>query len=143
MEFRILGPLEVRAADGEVRIRGTRPRTVLAVLLLHVNEAVSADRLASALWGEDAPPNATKTVQVYIARVRKALGDRARLTTTAGGYRLEIDPSQLDAVRFDHLLEAGRRALAAGRPADASAALREALALWRGRPLADLEFEPG
>ena len=143
MEFRILGPLEVRTADGEVSIRGTRPRTVLAVLLLHANEAVSAERLASALWGEDAPRNATKAVQVYIARVRKALGDHAQLTTTPGGYRLEIDPGQLDAVRFDQLLEAGRGNLAAGRPADAAAELREALELWRGRPLADLEFEPG
>ena len=65
---------------------GAKPRAVLAVLLLHANEPVSADRLALALWGEDAPASAVKTVQVHVSRLRKALGDRDVLTSTGAAY---------------------------------------------------------
>ena len=58
-----------------VALGGTKPRALLAVLLLHANEPVSAERLAVALWGEDAPAGAVKTVQVHVSRLRKALGD--------------------------------------------------------------------
>jgi DNA-binding SARP family transcriptional activator len=75
MEFSILGPLEVRAGGRAVALGGTKPRALLAVLLLHANEAVSGERLALALWGEDAPAGAVKTVQVYMSRLRRALGD--------------------------------------------------------------------
>jgi hypothetical protein len=70
MEFRILGPLEVNGEHGAVALGGIKPRAVLAVLLLHANEPVSADRLALALWGEDAPAGAVKTVQVHASRLR-------------------------------------------------------------------------
>ena len=75
MQFRILGPLEVHGDHGSVALGGAKPRAVLAVLLLHANEPVSAERLALALWGEDAPGGAVKTVQVHVSRLRKALGD--------------------------------------------------------------------
>ncbi|HET8757458.1 MAG TPA: helix-turn-helix domain-containing protein, partial [Solirubrobacteraceae bacterium] len=88
MEFRILGPLEVRAAGRAVAVPGAKPRATLAVLLLHANEAVSPDQLALALWGEDAPSGAANTVQVHISRLRKALGAGGALATTPGGYRL-------------------------------------------------------
>ena len=84
MEFGILGPLEVRADGRAVQLGGARPRAVLAVLALHANEPVSAERLAVALWGEDAPPSAVKTVQVYVARLRKALEDPDALVDHAG-----------------------------------------------------------
>src|SRR4051794_12653785 len=142
MEFQILGPLEVRGARGAVALVGIKPRAVLAVLLLHANEPVSAERLALALWGEDAPAGATKTVHVYVSRLRKALGDPAAIETTRAGYRLRVRPQELDAERFASGVEAGRQAVGDGRPEQGARLLREALALWRGPPLAELEFEP-
>ena len=142
MEFRILGPLEVRSQQGVLAMGGVKPRAVLAVLLLHANEPVSAERLALALWGEEAPAGAVKTVQVHISRLRKALGDGEIVATTPAGYRLRVRPGELDAERFERLVEDGRRALAAGEPEHAGAVLREALSLWHGPPLAELAFEP-
>ena len=142
MEFRILGPLEVRSEQGALDLGGSKRRTVLALLLLHANEPVSAERLAVALWGEEAPANAVKTIQVHISRLRKALGDGESLATTPGGYRLQVGPGELDAERFDRLVEDGRRALAGGHAEQAAAVLREALNLWRGPALADVAFEP-
>ena len=142
MNFRILGPLEVYGGNGAVALGGSKPRTVMAVLLLHANEPVSADRLAEALWGEEAAVGAVRTVQVHVSRLRKALGDPEILTTTPAGYCLRVEAGELDAERFATLVEEGRRALAAGRPDAAGGVLREALALWRGPALADLAFEP-
>src|SRR3954464_9933028 len=88
--------------------------------------------------GEEAPPTAVKTVQVYVARLRKALGDPDVLVTTAAGYRLCVRPGELDAEHFERLVAQSREALAAGRAEDAAAKVREALALWRGPLLAEL-----
>ena len=140
MEYRILGPLEVRAADGAVPVPGARPRAVLAVLLLHANQAVSAEQIAQALWGDEAPSGAVNTVQVHVSRLRKALGaddsESSVLVTRAPGYVLRLEPVSLDLQRFERLLAEGRRALADGDPARAANALREAEGLWRGRPFA-------
>ncbi len=141
MDFAILGPLEVRL-DGEVlAVPGGKPREVLAVLLLHANEPVNAERLAAALWGADAPATAVRTVQVHVSRLRKVLGDDAVVTTRAG-YRLNVRAGELDVQRFERLLEEGRRALAETRAAQAGVLLRQALQLWRGPPLSDLSFAP-
>jgi DNA-binding SARP family transcriptional activator len=86
MEFRILGPLAVDNEREGVPLGGVKPRAVLAMLLLHANEPVSAERLAVALWGEDVPGGAVKTVQVHVSRLRKALGDPDVLTTTPAGW---------------------------------------------------------
>ena len=142
LEFGILGPLEVRADGRPVALGGARPRAVFAVLALHANQPVSAERLAVALWGEDAPPSAVKTVQVYVARLRKALDDPDVLVTTPAGYRLRVLPGELDAERFERRVADGRDALAAGRAEHAAAELREALELWRGPPLAELASAP-
>ena len=85
MEFRILGPLEVHGELGAVALGRLKPRAVLAALLLHANEPMSAERLAVALWGEDAPAGATKTVQVHLSRLRNTLGDPEVVATTAAG----------------------------------------------------------
>ena len=142
MEFRILGPFEVRGESGPVALGGLKPRAVLAVLLLHANEAVSAERLALALWGEDARDGAVRTVQVHVSRLRKALADPQALVTTPAGYRLRVRRDELDAERFERLFEDARSVLAEERPEDAAVLLREALALWRGPALAELAFEP-
>ncbi len=112
------------------------------MLLLHANEPVSSERLAVALWGEDAPAAAAKTVQVHVSRLRKALGDPAIVATTPAGYRLRLESDELDVRRFERLVTEGERALTDGRPEQSATLLREALALWRGPPLADLAFEP-
>ena len=130
------------ASTARWRWGGIKPRAVLAVLLLHANEPVSAERLALALWGEDAPAGAVKTVQVHVSRLRKALDDAAAVATTPAGYRLRVRRDELDVERFERGVEAGRRALAGGAPERAAALLREALELWRGRPPGGLEFEP-
>ena len=122
---------------------GTKPRAVLAVLLLHANEPVSAERLAVALWGDEAPASATRTVQVHMSRLRRVLGEgRERVVSGPAGYCLRVGPGELDRERFETMVEQGRRALADGRAEEATEVLREAVALWRGPPLSDLAFEP-
>ena len=137
MEFRILGPLEVVEHGRSLDLRGHRQRSLLAVLLLHANEVVSTERLIDDLWGEAPPATAAKSIQVYVSRLRKQLGD-GRLVTRTPGYLLRVEPSELDAARFEQLAaDAGR-----GPPAQAAELLREALSLWRAPPLADVAYEP-
>src|SRR3954451_23389592 len=137
MEFRLLGPLEVVEHDRPLVLGGGRQRALFAVLLLHANEVVSADRLIDGLWGQTPPATAGKIVQVYVSRLRKALG-KGRLVTQSPGYLLRVDRSELDLARFEQLVaEAGT-----ADPRRAALKLREALALWRGPPLADVEDEP-
>ena len=142
MEFSILGPLEVRADDHAVALGGIKPRALLAVLILHANEPVSAERLALALWGEDTPAATRKRVQGHVSRLRKAFSDPDLIVTTPAGYRLRVREGELDAQRFETLVAEARQALAADEADRASAVLREALGLWRGAPLADLADEP-
>ncbi len=141
MDFRILGPLEVRREEAVVALGGPKQRAVLAMLLLRANQPVSAEQLAQALWGDEAPAGAVRTVQVHVSRLRKALGDGDIVTTTPGGYCLHVEPGELDAERFERLVDDGRSALRDGRPDDAAGVLGEALTLWRGSPLADFAFE--
>src|SRR5829696_3916171 len=141
IEFRILGPLEAEDEGRLVPLGGSKQRAVLAILLLHRGEAVSVNRLVDELWGEQPPDTATKTVQVYVSRLRKRLGQDV-VITRGGGYVLDIDPGQLDAERFERLTLEGRDALERGEARSASELLRQALDLWRGPPLGDLAYEP-
>jgi YVTN family beta-propeller protein len=140
ISFRMLGPLEVVVGDRPVALGGARQRAVLAILLIHRGEAVSVDRLADELWGESPPETAIKTVQVYVSRLRKLLGEGV-LVTRAGGYALELPPGAVDADRFARLTADGRAALERGDARDAAEALRAALDLWRGPALADVAYE--
>lgn len=136
-EFRILGPVEVVAEDGEpLPLGGQKQRAVLAALLLRANELVSTDFLVDAVWGEQPPRTATPSLQNAISGLRKVLGADA-LLTRGRGYVLAVDPETLDLARFERLVRAARDA----EPAERSAILREALALWRGDALADLAGE--
>ncbi|MGZ6638050.1 MAG: BTAD domain-containing putative transcriptional regulator [Solirubrobacteraceae bacterium] len=138
MEFRILGPLEVADGDATLALGGVRQRTLLAILLLHANEVVSADRLIDELWGEHSPESGRSALQVRVSQLRKALGEGgAQLLTRAPGYVLSLERGQLDLQRFERLV----REAAAAEPPAAARKLREALALWRGPPLADLAYE--
>jgi DNA-binding SARP family transcriptional activator len=140
MEFRILGPLEVWGAGGEVSLGGPRPRALLALLLLHANEVVPNDRLIDELWGEDSPEDAAAALRVNVSRLRKALPQDV-LTTRPPGYVLRIEPDTLDLHRFERLVDEGKNMLARDLAADASKRLRDALSLWRGPPLADFVYE--
>ena len=153
MDFRILGPLEVHDGDRLLSLGGRQQRALLALLLLHANEVVSVDRIVDELWREAPPPSATKSVQALVSRLRRTLegepdvrnsapGDNGIVRTQAHGYVLTIAPGELDLEQFEALLNAGREALTAGRAHEASMTLRQALALWRGPPLADLAYEP-
>ena len=141
MQYRILGPFAVAKDGAEVVMGSGKQRALLALLLLHANEAVSTDRLIDQLWGESRSASATKVLQNYVSKLRRLLGDDV-LITRAHGYELRVEPGELDLDRFDDLVAEGRRALAAGDPEQAAAVLAEALALWRGPPLADFTYEP-
>jgi DNA-binding SARP family transcriptional activator/WD40 repeat protein len=148
MEFRILGPFEVWSDQRRLLLGGSKQRMLLAVLLLHRNEVVSIDRLVDELWTGLPPASAVKVVQVYVSRLRKVLGGRHTpteaedvLVTRAPGYLLRVGRDELDADRFERLVEEGRRLLGAGSPRLATRTLLEALALWRGPPLADFAHE--
>src|SRR2546423_11700720 len=133
MDFRILGPLEVRGDDGELPLGGRKQRALLALLLIHQNKLLSTDRLIDELWDEQPPPSAAKILQNYVSRLRRVLGDD-RLQTQGRGYALRVGPDELDVDRFRERLEAGRRAKAAGDVERAASLLGEALALSRGAP---------
>ena len=131
MQISVLGPVEVTADGRSVAIGRGKPRALLAVLALDEGSTVSSDRLVEALWGEDPPPTAAKMVQLYVSQVRKALaasGDGAEIVTRGRGYELRLGDGDVDALRFAALV--------------ADDLPREALALWRGAPLADVAEEP-
>ena len=140
MDFRILGPLEVRDDGRELPLGGGKQRALLALLLIHPNTSISTDRLIDELWDDQPPPTAGKILHNYVSQLRRVLGDD-RLQTQARGYALRVEPGELDLDRFRHSLEEGRRAQAAGDPERASLLLGEALALWRSSPLADFAYE--
>src|SRR4029453_5860928 len=118
-----------------------KQRERLAILLIHANEIVSSDRLVEELWSEAPPASALKTLQALLSRLRSALGPASGSLLTHGhGYRLQLEPAQLDAEAFRAGLDEGRRALARGDAATASETLREALALWRGPALAQFRY---
>jgi DNA-binding SARP family transcriptional activator/tetratricopeptide (TPR) repeat protein len=126
MEFRILGPLEVTADGRALDLGGHKQRTLLALLLLQANRVVSSDHLIDALWEEEPPGTAPKALQVHVSQLRKLVG-RERLETRAPGYLLRVESDELDLARFERLQKEGR--------------LDEALALWRGTPLADFAYQ--
>src|SRR5262249_11841860 len=136
MEFRLLGPLEVRDAGAPLALGGGKRRALLARLLLDRNTVVPAPRLVDDLWGRDAPETAPKMVQILVSQLRKRLPDE-RLATRARGYVVHAGNDELDLARFERLFADGRHALAAGRPEAAVERLDDALALWRGSALAE------
>ena len=141
MEFRILGPLDVRDGDQAVELAGGRQRALLALLIINANETVSTDRIVEELWGESSPQTAPKVIQNHVSQLRRALGD-GLLVTEGSGYRLQLEPGSVDVARFEELLAEGRRTLEQGNAEAAAGLFRESLELWRGSPLADVAFEP-
>jgi WD40 repeat protein/DNA-binding SARP family transcriptional activator/energy-coupling factor transporter ATP-binding protein EcfA2 len=143
VEFRILGPLEVVLDGVSIGLGGRKQRGVLALLLLNANRVVAVDRLADALY-EGAPP-ATGHAQVrdHVSQLRKRLGEAGgkAIETRSPGYVAQMEPGQLDALRFERLVEEGLAEIRRGDLQSGSERLREALALWRGPVVSDLLFD--
>jgi DNA-binding SARP family transcriptional activator/tetratricopeptide (TPR) repeat protein len=139
MEFRILGPVEVRVEDRPIDTGHARQRSVLAVLLLELGRAASADMLIDRVWGEEQPASVRNVLYSYVARLRallaKAENQGATIARHRGGYLLQARPDQLDLHRF-HCLVAQAAATAGDN--ERAALLAEALGLWHGPALAGL-----
>ncbi|MFI1192110.1 BTAD domain-containing putative transcriptional regulator [Micromonospora sp. NPDC020750] len=139
MRFCVLGPTQVLLADGrEIPVGGPRLRALLALLLLDAGRVVSADRLIEGLYGEHPPRGASNALQSQVSRLRQALPAEHTVEFHPAGYRLAVDPADVDAYRFESLAETGHRALAGGDWLRATVVLGEALDLWRGPALADV-----
>lgn len=141
LTFGVLGPLEVRVGGSLWEVRGGRERMLLAMLLTAPGRVISVSALVAGLWGDEPPRGADKAVQTYVSRLRSSLPDHGAglVLTRSPGYVAAVTPDQVDAEMFHHLAASGRRQLAAGRPSEAAATLREALDLWRGE--AYMEFD--
>ena len=140
MEFWVLGPLEVRDEGGALNLGGYRQRLVLAVLLVYANRPLSTDWLIDAVWGEEPPRTARKTLQVYITRLRQLLGPTV-IEPAADGYRLQVASDQVDSLQFESMV-ARARPMMDSEPARAAELLVAGLGLWRGRPWGELDGEP-
>jgi DNA-binding SARP family transcriptional activator len=140
MRFRILGPLEVWSEkEGWAAIGAPKWRSLLACLLVRPGQLISTESLILELWGDSPPAKANNLVSIYVHRLRRLIGDSEGrlLVYRAPGYLLRIAPGDLDLQEFERLVAEGRSALPA-EPQRAAVLLAEALALWRGRLLADV-----
>jgi predicted ATPase/DNA-binding SARP family transcriptional activator len=140
LEFRILGPLEVRCDGRALDLPGLASRRLLALLVLRSGGWVTADRLVDELWEERPPDSARKALQMHVSRLRRAFGAAASvLQSGAAGYRLGIAPEQVDAGQFERLAEEAAE-LVVSDPERAREQLVAALGLWRGAALAELSL---
>lgn len=139
LSWRVLGTLEVRTGDTWVAAGAPKMRALAAVLLAEPGRVVPTGQLIDELWGDKPAPAARRLVAGYVFRLRQLIADPSGqvLMTQAPGYRLAVDPAEVDAARFEELLTAGRRTLE-DEAAQAAVFLRDALSLWRGPALADV-----
>jgi predicted ATPase/DNA-binding SARP family transcriptional activator len=139
VQIAILGPLEVRDGDAEIDVAGSRLRSLLIRLALDAGRPVSTAALVDAVWGEQPPAEAANALQSLVSRLRRALGGATTVGQSPTGYRLAIEPGDVDATRFEQLAREGAAALRMGKQNKAAETLREALVMWRGPALADVE----
>src|SRR5262249_37565440 len=135
VRVRLLGPVDGMVDGGPRPVHGVRRRAVLATLALHDGETVSTGRLVDAVWGQAAPPTALNTLQSHVSHLRKVLGSKAAILARPPGYVLNLGDDGTDVQLAERLLRQGMQSADPGRGARD---LREALALWRGSPLADV-----
>ncbi|MFJ2633154.1 BTAD domain-containing putative transcriptional regulator [Streptomyces sp. NPDC087422] len=142
MEFCILGHLEVSANGRPVQLGGARERTVLAMLLIEAGHVIPVERLIDAVWGDDPPATSRGQIQICISNLRRRIlagGGEDLIETRRPGYLLRVPAGTLDLHRFEAEVHEGQAALAAGDPAGSARILRDALQLWRGPALADVD----
>jgi DNA-binding SARP family transcriptional activator len=139
VDFEVLGPLRVRRGDQAVPLSAPMHRMVLGVLLTRANTPVPVDVLVDALWAGQRDPRAAKKLQLHVHRLRRVLGDPARIHFENGGYTLRVHPGELDAERFEAALAEG---VDTAKPARSVVLLRAALRLWRGDPFSDVTDLP-
>ena len=137
MEFGLLGPLTVVDGGSDVTPARPKQRALLAVLLLRRGEVVSGAQLIEALWGEEPPGTVQTALHGHISALRKLVGPE-RIRTRPPGYLLDVPAAEVDLGRFEALVA---RARARDDAAACASCLREALALWRGEPLTELQGE--
>lgn len=142
MKFKILGSLEITAADRQVDCAASKPRTVLGLLLCRANQVVPVSVLREALWDAAPPRTAHKNLQSYVSVLRSLLTDEVQLLHRPPGYLLRVGPERLDALRFTDLARRGRLAARQGAAASAADLLGQAVRLWRGPVLPDLATVP-
>jgi predicted ATPase/DNA-binding SARP family transcriptional activator len=136
VEFGILGSLEVRVGESVIRLTAPRPRALLCLLILQAGRPVGVDDLIAGLWDDAPPRSAVETLRTYLSGLRRALpGDTVRTEST--GYLLAVDPSAVDANRFEAAVTLARQARGSGDLDTAIEVLRQALAAWRGPALMD------
>ncbi|TDC10785.1 tetratricopeptide repeat protein [Nonomuraea longispora] len=141
LEIRLFGPLRVLAAGEPVRLVGHRRIGVLARLALSAGQAVRAERIVTDIWGDDSAETAAKQLHIVISKLRETLGPHATeriIQTVPGGYRIGLEPDNIDAHLFLRLAERARTSQEQGDGATADALFRAALRLWRGEPLAEM-----
>jgi DNA-binding SARP family transcriptional activator/basic membrane lipoprotein Med (substrate-binding protein (PBP1-ABC) superfamily) len=143
LELRVLGPLEARLEGGPIQLGGAKQRSVLAVLLLRAGEVVPVQRLVDELWPDEPPVSATHTLEVYVSRLRQLFnGYGPSLVRRGGGYVLDLGTAKLDSRDFEELAQAVSEAAASGDHRLVAALAKDALAVWRGVPLADVALGP-
>jgi DNA-binding SARP family transcriptional activator len=143
LEFGLLGPLVVRCGETVLPVPKGNQRTLLAVLLLAAGRVVSSDDIAATLWGPAPPPSAAVTIRNYVKRLRQALGEAGheRISFRRDGYLITVGEDELDVSVFGNLLASAQAAARVGSWDQAAARAREALLLWRGEPLNDIESD--
>jgi DNA-binding SARP family transcriptional activator/tetratricopeptide (TPR) repeat protein len=143
MWFSVLGPLLVREGNTVAAVPAARQRVLLAALLVRAGQVVAADTLAETVWDGAPPAGAAATLRSHVMRLRRVLGPRAgaRVATRYPGYLVQAGEQEVDLLTFGRLCDGGGAAAQAGDWARACEVLGEALALWRGAPLADIPSE--
>jgi DNA-binding SARP family transcriptional activator len=143
MRFSVLGPVLAEADDGTpLMLRRPSQRSTLAVLLLFTPHPPTRSQLIDGLWGDSPPGDAETALRVRIRDLRRALSNHDRLVTHQSGYRMLVEPGELDSASFRELAARGRAALDSGDAEDAARHLVQACSLWREPPLIDLPDTP-
>ncbi len=152
VEIKVLGPLEVSVAGNSIVPSASKPSQLLAMLALNAGKIVTVNSLTEEIWECHPPRSGIPTLQTYVLKLRRKLAQALAKTegvsskdvliTRRAGYLLDVEPDDVDAVKYYRLSETGRAAVNNGDHLKASEALSEALDLWRGPALADIQAGP-
>lgn len=139
MQFHVLGPFRAIIDGEETDLGPPQQKAVLATLILHANQVVPMDQIVEAVWAESPPRTAEHIVHTYVSALRKVLDGEDVIVTAPSGYRLPAAPDDIDAIRFEQLLDQARLLMPA-QPGEAAVLLEQALGLWRGPAFADFLY---